>query len=307
VPATLRSAAIRAALEPLALYLRHAPWEKGRWRIVNLATRLSPALVDQKHSRTITSRYGFRIRTNGQSQAARMIFLTGEYEPATAHLAQQLVTAGDVVVDVGAHIGCFALMAAAAVGSRGLVIAFEPFAASRLELLQNIALNGFANVTVRPEAACEGGTRATLFEGPSGDSGLASLRNLQANGRRVSVPACKLDALLTADRKVSLVKIDVEGAELRVLRGMEAVLDRDRPDLIVEVTESFLQAFDDSCDTMRRWLARFGYRMYAIESAGLVPLDDDTKTFTAGQFNALFTARPALPPSISLTPPPAPA
>jgi FkbM family methyltransferase len=287
----------RAVLAAVAFYLRHCRWERGRWRLLRWAVPASRRLLRGAGPRTVGTRHGFRIRVDLSDWGGQFIYVTGDYEPYTARVMAALLAPGDVAVDVGANIGFFTLLASRRVGDAGEVFAFEPAPRPRQRLVENLRLNAARNVVVGEAAVCEREGEEAFYEGPPDRQGLSSLRVLEDASRVTRVRAGRLDDLLGGVRAVSLVKIDVEGAEYRVLEGMAGRLDRDRPDLIVEITDEFLGAQGHSAGLLRDRLLGLGYAMYAIGHDGLVPVAADPGRLPA-QFNALFTARPSLPPCL---------
>ncbi|MCS7276721.1 MAG: FkbM family methyltransferase [Dehalococcoidia bacterium] len=154
------------------------------------------------------------------------------WEPYTVSLFLEELRPGHTVVDVGAHVGYYTLMAARAVGPRGTVYALEPAPAEARLLLWNVARNGHANVRVVPRAAGDRRGRVTLSL--SGISSMHSLgRHDEAGPWRgsVRVPMVTVDGLLRG-RPVDVVKMDVEGAEPLVLKGMLRTV-RASPGLVI--------------------------------------------------------------------------
>ena len=94
--------------------------------------------------------------------------------------------------------------------------------------------------------------------------------------------------------RFDLLWIDLQGAELLALRGMEKCLRRDRPDLVVEVTDEFLRGVGHSSEALCDFLFDFGYRIYEIAHDGLRPIEN-AQAAMPPQFNALATTRPLLP------------
>ncbi len=287
------------ALESLAFYLRWSPWEFGRWRLLNLALPLSRWVLRGKHYRTVRTRYGFLLRLDQGDWLGRHVYVTGDYEPATARLIAERLQPGDLFIDVGANIGFFTLLGSRRVGPSGLVVAFEPLVRARSELEANLSRNGASNVIVRSEAVSDISGEAAYYAGPEDHQGCSSLRAIEDVSEVSRVRTIRLDDVLPTDRRVALMKIDVEGAEAKVLAGMHERLKRDRPDLIVEVTESYLNALGDSVETLCEPLFRLGYRMYAISDGGLAPVaESDASSGSWGeQFNALFTTQTIAEPS----------
>ena len=161
---------------------------------------------------------------------ARALFLYGTFEISGTRLMQAFLGQGMTFVDVGANIGYYTLLAARAVGEGGAVYAFEPNAAVRSLLEGNLRLNGLqGRVQVRPHAVARDSGEIRFYPSTTPDnSGVSSL--LPGAGRSDAgqvVPCVSLDdfaAALPGRRRIDLMKIDVEGAELEVLAGGRGVL-----------------------------------------------------------------------------------
>ena len=148
-------------------------------------------------------------------------------DPAYRHLAwnpeeyaalKACTRRGATVLDVGANVGAYTLLFAQWVGSSGRVYAFEPAAASRAGLQRHLAINGLAGrVTVRPEAiAARVGRQPFVDVGTLGNNRLATV----ADAPTIDVRVSSLDEFCRISNiRPDLVKVDVEGAELDVLRG----------------------------------------------------------------------------------------
>jgi FkbM family methyltransferase len=164
----------------------------------------------------------------------------GQYEADAIELVRRLLKAGDTAIDVGAHIGFFTMHMAASVGAAGHVYAFEPFPANAELLERSIAENRFeTRVTFRREAvAAAQGTGTLTFPAETLNSGGAYLLRdgtapLSGN-LKAPVPVVALDDL-DLRRPVRFIKMDVEGAEPKVMRGAARLLDEDRPVILTEL------------------------------------------------------------------------
>lgn len=125
---------------------------------------------------------------------------------------------GATVLDIGANVGAYTLLFATWVDARGRVYAFEPAAASRAGLARHLAINGLADrVTIRREAVSNtSGARHFVERGTDGGNRIA--RAFAAHS--VEVPALTIDEFCATSRLIpDVIKVDVEGAELDVLRG----------------------------------------------------------------------------------------
>lgn len=176
---------------------------------------------------------------------------------------------GDGFIDVGANLGFHTLLAASCVGESGSVVAIEPVPANCALLRRNIALNGFERrVRVVEKAATDAAGREVTLHGVlEGVSVAASIRRHDGFGGDVVVGTTTLDDCLAALRApLRLVKIDVEGAEHRVVLGAAKLLRELRPALLVEVHEFALPDFGTSAREFREHLARCGYEEERIDT-----------------------------------------
>jgi len=275
----------------LSAYLRHAPEHPGRWRLALLAVKWAPLLTGAG-TRIVRVKDGFRLNVDGASQTGRIAYALGEYEAETADRIRASLRQGDVMIDVGANIGYFTLVGAKTVGAAGRVVAFEPVPQVREQLAENVRLNGASNVEIRSDALSDVSGAVTFYLGPNSNTGLGSLRAL-TDGQTIEVNRVRFDDWWQPIAKVALVKIDVEGAELAVLRGMERCLARDRPDIVVEVTDAFLRALGDSAAGLFDFITSHGYRFFAIEEHGLREFTSTEQvTHYESQFNAFCSIRP---------------
>lgn len=165
----------------------------------------------------------------------------GASEPTVQRAVETHLERGDVFYDVGANVGFISLLAAKSVGLEGHVYCFEPQPSVLPILTHNLDQNGYTNYDVIEAAVSDRPGRARLelnARGRSGEARLASARSshdtaLPHKRNTVDVRVVTLDELdLPAAR---LVKIDVEGAESQVLRGMARVMREHRPTLIIEI------------------------------------------------------------------------
>ncbi len=224
----------------------------------------------------------------------RHIYVTGEYEPATTRLFRSLLKEGDMVVDVGANAGYFTLLAARCVGTSGKVVAFEPVPRVRQLLEDNLRINGIENCDVRSEAACDVNGETEFYVGPADHVGVSSLRQLGESTAVERVTTVRLDEVLSAEPAARLIKIDIEGAECHAIEGMESYLKRCQPDLIVEITDSYLHGMGRSADELFQRLERQGYQAFLIGDKGLVSIGKFAGRLPS-QFNAFFTVPTNLP------------
>ena len=203
-----------------------------------------------------------------------------ERETYMAELLQQAVSPGDVIVDVGAFLGYFALLGANA-ASRGRAYAFEPDPRDFPWLSHNIEANGLGDrVQALPTAVSDRSGWVTLYLAQE-DQTQSSVYPLTNHGRSVQVEAVTLDAFL-GDTLPDIVKIDVEGAELQALEGMTRSIQRGRPLLFVEWNPRALIRAGAQPEILLRRLEELGYRIELIDEDRrrvMDPVFPDGKTY----------------------------
>ncbi len=161
----------------------------------------------------------------------------GRYERAKQRAVQTLLPEGGTFIDVGVNKGDFTLLAARVVGENGRVLAFEPEPENCRWIAKSIARNGYRNIQLERLALSDRNGDAELYLGAK--SGWHSLvsggRDPQGGSVRVSTRT--LDDFLAErgwERSVDMIKIDVEGGDMQVLRGAAAVLAQN-PGLVLLV------------------------------------------------------------------------
>ena len=163
----------------------------------------------------------------------------GTYEKQELEYVVSHLSPGDTFLDVGAHVGYFTLPAAKAVGPGGRVIAFEPSPASVRLIRENAKLNGFGWITVCEAAASDHDGPELLFRSPKSPMWNRLVRFPVRDGMdTIAISAKTIDSTLAECGwpPIAGMKVDVEGAELDVLRGSTSCLDRNpRAFVIVEM------------------------------------------------------------------------
>jgi FkbM family methyltransferase len=207
---------------------------------------------------------GHRIHLDRQDSL--LLSVNGVYEALETRLFEESIAPGDVVVDVGAHIGYYTLLAARAVGPQGSVIAFEPERENFRHLSRNLAENGYTNVTCVNGAVSDRSGRQALFIS-SDNTGDHRIYTGDEKRAKYSVDVVSLDDFF-ADRSksVNVIKMDVQGAEPKVLEGMKALLRAN--DDVVLFTELGPRALQDANTSARELvdsLEEAGFELYRID------------------------------------------
>ena len=166
------------------------------------------------------------------------IFTTGNYEPDILKVMAEYLKNGDTFVDIGGNIGWHSLVAASIVGPTGHIHTFEPLKNLRDQFSESLNLSGFAGrVTVYPFGCSDKVEVAHLHLNPIniGGSSIFDERHTET----ININLITADSALEKTPEVNLIKIDTEGYELEVLRGLKQTLLNKRPVLIIEYSPSF--------------------------------------------------------------------
>ncbi len=210
---------------------------------------------------------GFTARIAGVPLQLHAAFAAQRWETIEVETYRAFIDAiapGAVVVDVGAHIGTYAMLAALKTGEGGRVIAYEPCEETRRYLLAHLDWNHVASrITVR-EVCCGSETGTATFFFRDGAEGMNSLVPTEGF-ESAPMPVVTLDDEMRALGVVpAVIKIDVEGAEFEVLKGAEATLLSAHPTLFISVHPAPLAAHGLSEAHILDWLVERGYRTNVI-------------------------------------------
>jgi FkbM family methyltransferase len=200
---------------------------------------------------------------------------SGGYEPELTAFMKQILPNKCCFIDVGANTGYYTLLAASLLPDGGNVHSFEAHPQVVEQLRRNLTLTGFANVVLNAAAVCDADQPVELYLPRPSDTGWAAhtdrhltnaslVPGFTAQDQVVEVRGVRLDTYCREFglTDVDLIKVDVEGAELRVLNGMRAVLTAMAPDLILEILEPYADALD-------AFFANTRYRKFLIGPDGL--------------------------------------
>jgi FkbM family methyltransferase len=220
---------------------------------------------------------GIRVQTHWSTDESKQLYVGGCIEPNEFAFLADCLSPGMVVVDVGANNGLYTLFASRRVGRAGLVVAIEPSAREFERLQANLELNQVDNV--RPQrcalANYKGFARLKVAEDEhAGHNTIGQFAYQTALARTEPVPVTCLDWLAgqLGLRRLDVLKIDAEGAELAILDGARRVLRRFRPVLLFEMFGAALQAQGATATTVVELLRQFDYQLYGYDGATGAPV-----------------------------------
>jgi FkbM family methyltransferase len=185
-------------------------------------------------------------------------------EAIVAHLRP-----GDVLYDVGANVGFLTVIGARHVGPTGHVYAFEPVPDNADLVRRNAERNGLSNVTVVEKAVSDTSGRGELVLAEySGGAALSTATRPPDATTTISVELVTIDdAVSTAMPPPALVKIDVEGAEIDVLRGMADTIRKHRPTIVCEIDDATQAAYDVKYRACVDFVLAAGYDVTPLEDS----------------------------------------
>jgi len=204
-------------------------------RFDELEIKIRPLVAFDEESYAIRLRDGYAMVPRNEPVFAVMVAnATSEgLEPGTRRVLQSLIEPGMGVADVGANVGLLTLACAVATGPGGRVYAFEPEAGPRNQLQKTRHLNGLSWVDVHDLAVgAQSGVQTFHVSPIIGHSSLYALPAEDGVGKDIEVQVRRLDDVIGSGKRLDVVKIDVEGAELDVLAGMQRLLN-ENPDLAI--------------------------------------------------------------------------
>jgi FkbM family methyltransferase len=225
---------------------------------------------------------GGRIVVDRNDKVARRFFYFGNFEGEVSTVLSRFLRPGTTFFDVGANVGIFSILASGLVGAKGRVFSFEPDPANFGRLARNISVSRISNVVLNRFALMDREGSVSLKVLPEDGWGMYSsvgepLRGVKEprglTGETVThqVDCSTLDNYVRDNRVegVDLVKIDVEGAELSVLKGGERLLSARRsPVLVIEFNRITADIMGYDLFQLRQYIESLGYTLHRVTGGG---------------------------------------
>src|SRR3990167_2192625 len=204
--------------------------------------------------------YQGRLREEGSGYAF-------DYEPETRRAFRRIVKPGMTVVDAGANIGYYTLLAAKSMGNSGRVYAFEPDPGYYALLKKNIEVNRLNKIVELFQSAVGNAeNKSTFFLGNLTANSFFSLPGVTTD-KTIVVDVVSLDKFFSARNwpSVNVIKLDIEGSEKTALDGMRGLLKRNKDiNIIIEVNPAFLEAAGTTAEELFLLLVELGFRQICI-------------------------------------------
>ncbi|MEO7214176.1 FkbM family methyltransferase [Mucilaginibacter sp.] len=210
------------------------------------------------------------IYTTADNYIEWTILSTGTYEDEINKLIRISLKPGDNALDIGGNIGLQSIRMSKSVGNTGRVYAFEPLNHLQKKFSKNMALNKAGNVTLFPMALSdfEGETEFSVDE-HAWNQGTFSLNDKEGiHKQSVSIKIADNLTEVQALESLALIKIDVEGFEYSVLRGLAATLAKHKPRVIFEYDSNYWAKAGQSATECFSLLHSLNYQTYLVSSVG---------------------------------------
>ena len=243
----------------------------GKERLANWLKPSATLKTNFKDGIVWLNKEDIAIYTTADNYIEWSILSTGTYEDEIGKLIKISLTEGDTAIDIGGNIGLQSLRMSSCVGPTGKVFAFEPLNYLQEKFKKNIALNRAHNVTLFPFALSDQQNEVDLtINKNQWNQGAFSLsdKDIGNDKQRVVVKVADAMAEIQLLDKVSLIKIDVEGFEFHVLRGLKQTLQKHKPRIIFEYDSNYWADTSQKMTDCYEFLKSLNYSLYQISMVG---------------------------------------
>jgi FkbM family methyltransferase len=251
-------------------YVKHSPVHRGKRYVMET---LAPFYATAGETRCQLPG-GAMISADLREHVQRWIYFFGAYEQESVAWFRSALRPGMTVLDIGANVGQYSLIAGSDVGPHGRVHSFEPNPGTFRRLSANIELNGFRHVTAHRLALSDTAGTATLYVPTHDNMGEASLQQFDPGAASTTTPTLTADEWMeTADLgttpRIDVIKIDVQGFETKVIQGARGLLARFTPTVLCEFEDRWLKMAGSSSVELKELFTSLGYTPHRITPGGL--------------------------------------
>lgn len=230
---------------------------------------------------------GRKMFVHGNDGLALSLFKV--YEPAQTQVVKKYVKEGNVVVDIGAHVGYYTLLFAQLVGQKGKVYAFEPDPVNFELLKKSVEVNGYQNVTIIQKAVSDKNSKVKLYLGDN-NRAINRIYDAKMNDTQkvIEVDSVRLDDYFkNHEGEIDFIKMDVEGSETSVIDGMPSILQKTKTlKIITEFYPYLIRKFGKEPEEFVQSLLTAGFKVYDIlddKNGGIYPLDLSSASIKSSQ------------------------
>jgi len=209
---------------------------------------------------------GCKIYIDPRRNPALALYDIGGYENTETELFEKCIKKGDVVIDLGANIGYYTLIAAKLVGENGNVYAFEPDPTNFSFLKRSVEINNYKNVICEQKAVSNKKEMVKLFLTSPNRFQTGTYTIIGEGNNYVEVETVKLDDYFEDKNfKVDLIKMDIEGAEGLAIKGMQKILSKNNEiKILSEIIPKQLERSGINAEDYLNMLTNSGFKIYEI-------------------------------------------
>jgi len=259
----------------LKYYLRYFPISRGKTRIFSFLWK--PLSFEEYYRRTTLLQADFELNCDLTKFLQRYIYFFGGYEKEYCDYWMKLARQSIVIFDVGANIGLYSLLAAAA-NPRAAIHAFEPTPEIAAALQENIRLNNLQNISVNHFGVSDYTGQALLQRFMGGEDiydGMNFISSEKTANENLPVAVITLADYCRQNEiaRIDLMKMDIEGGEYNALLGAKNFLESQTIGCIfLELVEAHANRAGHSTVEIKQLLSNAGYRIFGLHSGKLLPV-----------------------------------
>lgn len=246
--------------EMLLWYARHVPFHRGKQRLTEALRRLFNISLEGEF---IEQREGLTWALDARDESSQDLFWASAKDRAELNEILKVMRPGGVMLDLGANFGYYSIKVATALGGDCRIYAFEPNPSTMARFRTNLERNAVQGVFPIDAGVSDAPGGAEIVKCP-GHSGAAYLR--EPRGDAADVRVTTIDHFC-ASRKIDrldLIKMDIEGTEIRALRGGGETIARFRPAILLEVNPETLAREGSLASELVVLLENLGYMMHSV-------------------------------------------
>lgn len=192
--------------------------------------------------------------------------LFGTHEEFESEIVKKIIKKGNIVIDIGAHMGYYTLLFARTVGENGHVYSFEPDPRNFDLLKKNVEINGYKNVTLIQKAVSNKTGRGKLYLGEY--SGGNRIFDTHDDRKSIEIETIRLDDYFENNsRKIDFLKMDAEGTEIDIIEGMNLLLQKSQNIRIMcEFYPTLIKKFGREPEEYLKSLNNQGFKLFHLNA-----------------------------------------
>ena len=211
---------------------------------------------------------GHKMYLAQNSYVSKRLVRYGIHEENETNLVKSKIKEGEIVVDIGANIGYYSLIFAKLVGKSGKVFAFEPEPKNFHLLQKNLKTNSYENVTIEKKGISDKNGKSKFYISERNVGAHSIFPHTKYHKSFIDVEIVTLDDYFHKKEidKISFVKIDVEGGEVAILRGMSCILANENLKILIEYSPEIYRRFGEKPEDLFKILNENDFQINSIQS-----------------------------------------